>query len=215
MVIRGETNLIKVYDLTPIVDIESYDLSETKDIERFQEVVASYIDSGEAEAVDLPTELMGVLPDGAEIEIEDKTYTFEDIEYKNTSVDELISENFNEGDVLLLLQANGDGYFEYDENPDINDLKIGYTACDIDAPQEPIYDFFCDLMLPDMVLKGEEKLEIKASNFYPKDTMVGEVYIVREDGGKYLEKIAEIDMLHFGWDLFEDLIQVDYDDPIA
>ncbi|WP_457561565.1 hypothetical protein [Caminibacter pacificus] len=215
MVIRGETNLIKVYDLTPIVDIESYDLSETKDIERFQEVVASYIDSGEAEAVDLPTELMGVLPDGAEIEIEDKTYTFEDIEYKNTSVDELISENFNEGDVLLLLQANGDGYFEYDENPDINELKIGYTACDIDAPQEPIYDFFCDLMLPDMVLKGEEKLEIKASNFYPKDTMVGEVYIVREDGGKYLEKIAEIDMLHFGWDLFEDLIQVDYDDPIA
>jgi len=215
MVIRGETNLIKVYDLTPVIDLENYDLSESSDIQRLQETIGSYIDAGEAEAVSLPTNLVGVLPDSAEIEINDNVYTFEDVEYKNKSVDELISENFNEGDVILLLQGNGDGYFEYELNPDINDVKIGYTACDIEAPDEPIYDFFCDLMLPDLVEVNGEKLDIIASNFYPKDTLVAEVYVVREDNGKYLEKVAEVDILHEHWDLFEDIIQVDYDDPIA
>jgi len=215
MVIRGETNLIKVYDLTPVIDLENYDLSESSDIQRLQETIGSYIDAGEAEAVSLPTNLVGVLPDSAEIEINDNVYTFEDVEYKNKSVDELISENFNEGDVILLLQGNGDGYFEYELNPDINDVKIGYTACDIEAPDEPIYDFFCDLMLPDLVEVNGEKVDIIASNFYPKDTLVAEVYVVREDNGKYLEKVAEVDILHEHWDLFEDIIQVDYDDPIA
>ena len=46
--------------------------------------------------------------------------------------------------------------------------------------------------------------------------MIAEVYIVKNDGGSnYLEKICDIDLLHFGWDLFEDIIQVDYDEPIA
>jgi hypothetical protein len=214
MVLRGESNIIKVYDLTPLVDINEYDFSNSRDIERFQDVVASFLDAGEAEAVDLPTELIGVVPDSAEFEVGDKFLSFEDVEYINKSVDELISENFNEGDVLLLLQANGDGYFEYEENP--QNFRIGYTACDVDRPDAPVYEFFCDLMLPDLVKADDKKLEIVASNFYPKDTMIGEVYIVREEeGNKYLEKITDIDMLHFGWDLFEDIIQVDYDDPIA
>ena len=216
MIIRGDSNIIKVYDLTPLIDIESYDLSDSKDLENFQETVVSFIDSGEAEAVDLPEDLVGIVPDTAEIEINDNTYTFEDVEYINKSVDELISENFEEGDVLLLLQGNGDGYFEYEENPEIDDLKIGYTACDIDTPEEPIYDFFCDLILPKIVEIKGEKIEPIATNFYPKDTIIGEVYIVRkEDGNKYLEKVADIDVMHFHWDLFEDIIQVDYDDPIA
>ena len=215
MVIRGETNLIKVYDLTPVIDLENYDLSESSDIQRLQETVGSFLDAGEVEAVNLPTDLIGVIPDGAEIETNGNTYTFEDVEYINASVDSLISENFNEGDVLLLLQGNGEGYFEYEANPDINEVKIGYTACDVEAPDEPVYDFFCDLMLPDMVEINGEKAEIAASNFYPKDTMVAEVYVVRNDGGKYLEKVAEVDILHEHWDLFEDIIQVDYDDPIA
>ncbi|EDM23544.1 hypothetical protein [Caminibacter mediatlanticus] len=216
MIIRGESNIIKVYDLTPLIDIESYDLSDSKELENFQETVVSFIDSGEAEAVDLPEDLIGIVPDTAEIEINDNTYTFEDVEYINKSVDELISENFEEGDLLLLLQGNGDGYFEYEENPDINDLKIGYTACDIDTPEEPVYDFFCDLMLPKIVEVKNERIEIVATNFYPKNIIIGEVYIVRkEDGNKYLEKVADIDVMHFHWDLFEDIIQVDYDEPIA
>ena len=217
MIIRGEANIIKVYDLTPLVDLESYDLADAKDLENFQETVVSFVDSGEAEAVDLPEDLVGVVPDSAEIEINDNTYTFEDVEYINKSVDELISENFEEGDVLLLLQANGDGYFEYEENPNIEDVKIGYTACDIETPDEPVYDFFCDLMLPKIVEVNNERLEPIATNFYPKDTMVGEVYVVRvnEEGNKYLERVAEIDVMHFHWDLFEDIIQVDYDEPIA
>jgi hypothetical protein len=217
MIIRGDTNLIKVYDLTPVVDAESYDLNDSKEIEKFKESVVSFLDAGELEAVDLPDELVGVVPDGAEIEIEDKTYTFEDIEYINKTVDELISENFEEGDLILLVQASGEGYFEYEENPQIDKLKIGYTACDIDVPDEPIYDFFCDLMLPYYVFEDGKKLEAIANNFYPKDSITGEVYIVRvnEEGGKYLEKACDIDLLHFGWDLFEDIIQVDYDEPIA
>jgi len=215
MIIRGETNLIKVYDLTPVIDLESYDLSESSDIQRLQETVGSFIDAGEVEAVNLPTDLIGVIPDTAEIETNGETYTFEDVEYVNTTVDKLISENFNEGDVILLLQGNGDGYFEYEENPSIDEVKIGYTACDIQTPDEPVYDFFCDLMLPDLVKISENKAEIIASNFYPKDTVVGEIYVVREDNGKYLERIAEVDILHEHWDLFEDIIQVDYDDPIA
>jgi hypothetical protein len=217
MVIRGEANLIKVYDLTPLVDIESYDLSDAKELEKFQESVVSFIDSGEAEAVDLPEDLIGVVPDTAEIETNDGVYTFEDVEYINKSVDELISENFQEGDVLFLLQGNGDGYFEYEENPSIDKVRIGYTACDVNTPDEPVYDFFCDLMLPKIVEVDGERIECVASNFYPKDTMIGEVYVVRvdEEGAKYLERVAEIDVLHFQWDLFEDIIQVDYDEPIA
>jgi len=212
MVIRGETNILKVYDLTPFIDISAYDLANPKDIEALQDSAYSYIQSGEAEALEFETELIGVVPEGSEIEIDDKVYTFEDVTYINKSVDELISENLNEGDIIAILQANGDGYFEYEENPDINSLKIGYTACDIDTPEENIYQFFCDLMLPDLVEVDEEKLEIVAKNFYPKDTMVAEIYIVRSDGGnKYLEKITDLDVLHFGWDEFEDIIQVDYD----
>ncbi len=217
MVIRGDSKIIKVYDLTPLVDIENYDLADAKELEKFQETVVSFVDSGEAEAVDLPEDLVGIIPDTAEIEIGDETYTFEDVEYINKSVDELISENFEEGDVLFLLQGNGDGYFEYEENPNIDEIKVGYTACDIDTPEEPVYDFFCDLMLPKIVEVNGERLEPVATNFYPKDTMVAEVYVVRinEEGAKYLERVAEIDVLHFHWDLFEDIIQVDYDEPIA
>ena len=217
MVIRGEANIIKAYDLTPLVDANGYDLDNLKEIEEFKEVVASYIDAGEAEAINFETDLIGTVPDTTEIEIEDNVYTFEDVEYINTSVDELISEQLDEGNVVCLIQANGDGYFEYEENPDINELQIGYTACDVDTPDEPIYEFFCDLLLPDLVLASGEKLEMVAKNFYPKDTMIAEVYIVRvnEEGNKYLERVCEIDLLHYHWDLFEDLIQVDYDEPIA
>ena len=218
MVIRGESNIIKVYDLTPLVDIESYDFADGKELERFQETVVSFVDSGEAEAVDLPEDLIGIVPDTAEIEIGDEVYTFEDVEYINKTVDELITEHFEEGDALLLLQGNGDGYFEYEENPsNIDDMRIGYTACDVKTPDENVYKFFCDLMLPKIVEVKGERLEPVATNFYPKDTMVAEVYVVRinEEGDKYLERVAEIDYLHFHWDLFEDIIQVDYDEPIA
>ncbi len=214
MVIRGESNLVKVYDLTSLIDIENYDLADAKDLEVLQDNVVSLIDSKEAESANLNEELIGVIPDSAEIEINDETYTFEDVEYINKSVAELISENFEEGSLLFLLQANGEGYFEYEENPSIDEVKIGYSACDIDDVEGKIYDFFCDLMLPKIVEVNDERLECVASNFYPKDTMIGELYIVREDGGRYLEKITEIDVMHFGWDLFEDLIRVDYD-PIA
>jgi len=209
MVIRGESNIIKVYDLTPVIDLDSYDLTDSRELERFQDTVVSYLDAGEVEAIEMPTDLIGVIPDGAEIEINENTYTFEDVTYKNRSVDELITEKFNDGDVILLLQANGDGYFEYEVNPDINDLQIGYTACDVEVPDEPVYDFFCDLMLPDDLYVKGEKAEVTASNFYPKDTMVAEVYTVKDS---HLEKIIEIDVMHFGWDLFEDIIQVDYDE---
>ena len=216
MVIRGETNIIKAYDLTPLVDVSEYDLNDAKDIENFQNAVASYIDNGEAEALSFETELIGTVPENTEIEIEDETYFFEDVEYINKSVDNLIAEQLNENDILCLVQASGDGYFEYEENPNINDLKIGYTACDVDTPDEPIYNFFCDLLLPDLVKVNDNKLEVIAKNFYPKDTMIAEVYIVRsKNRKKYLERICEIDMLHFGWDLLEDIIQVDYDEPIA
>jgi len=215
MVIRGDTNIIKAYDLTPVVNLDEYNFDEISDIERFKEVVGSYIDAGELEAINLPTDLIGVVPDSADIEISDKYYTFEDVEYINKSVDELISEHLNTGDVILLFQANGDGYFEYEENPDIDELKIGYTACDIETPDENIYNFFCDLMLVDLVEVNGEKLPRVASNFYPKDKVVAEVYVVREGDGKYLERVAEIDVLHEHWDLFEDIIQVDYDEPIA
>jgi len=216
MVIRGETNIIKVYDLTAFVDTNSYDLDNLKEIEKFQEAVASYIDSGEVEALSFETELIGTVPENTEIEIGDDTYFFEDIEYINKSANELITEKLNEGDVVCLVQASGDGYFEYEENPDINELKIAYTACDVDTPDEPIYDFFCDLLLPDLVKANDKKLELIAKNFYPKNTIIGEVYIVRNDNGnKYLERVCEIDLLHEGWDLFEDIIQVDYDKPIA
>ena len=209
MVIRGETNIIKAYDLTPLVDLSEYDLANTKDLERLQESVASFIDSGEAEAISFETELIGTVPENTEIEIKDDTYFFEDVEYINKSVDNLIAEQLKEGDIICLVQASGDGYFEYEENPDIKDLKIGYTACDVETPEEPIYDFFCDLLLPDLVKNKDKKIEVIAKNFYPKNTMIGEVYVVRNDGKKYLEKVCEIDLLHFGWDLLEDIIQIE------
>jgi len=216
MVIRGETNIIKVYDLTDFVDVNNYDLDNLKEIEEFKEAVTSYIDSGEVEALSFETDLIGTVPENTEIEIGDETYFFEDVEYINKSVDELISEKLEEGNVVCLIQASGDGYFEYDENPDIKKLKIGYTACDINTPDEPVYDFFCDLLLPDLIKIDDSKLEVIAKNFYPKDTMIGEVYIVKsKNGNKYLERVCEIDLLHEGWDLFEDIIQVDYDEPIA
>ncbi len=211
MIIRGETNILKIYDLSYLVDKNEYDFSSQKDIEQFAADAASYIDSGEAEAVDTPQSLVGVIPDDAEININEKSYTFEDVTYKNESVDALISDNFSEGDVIALFQAKGDGYFEYGENPDINTLRIGYTACDMEAPDEEIYDFFCDLMLPFDVEAEGEKLEVTASNFYPKDTVKAEIYTVKNEGGKYLQKLCEIDILHENWDIFEDIIQVDYD----
>ncbi len=216
MIIRGETNIIKVYDLTPLIAKDDYDLDNLKEIEKFQDTVLSYIDSGEAEALSFETELIGTVPENTEIEIGDETYFFEDIQYINKNVDNLITNSLNEGDVVCLMQASGDGYFEYEENPDINQFKIGYTACDINTPDEPVYDFFCDLLLPDLVKVNDKKLEVIAKNFYPKDTIIAEVYVVKsEKNKKYLQKICEIDVLHFGWDLFEDIIQVDYDDPIA
>jgi len=215
MVIRGESNIIKIYDLTAFVDDKNYDLDNLKEIEEFKEAVVSYIESGEVEALNFEIDLIGTVPENTEIEIEDETYFFEDVEYINKSVDELISEKLNEGDVICLIQASGDGYFEYEANPDINELKIGYTACDMNTPDEPIYDFFCDLLLPDLVKVNDNKLEPVAKNFYPKNAIIGEVYIVRNNNGKYLERICEIDLLHEGWDIFEDIIQIDYDEPIA
>lgn len=212
MVIRGETNIIKAYDLTPLVDLSEYDLANSEDLEKLQESVASFIDSGEADALSFETELIGTVPENTEIEIGDETYFFEDVEYINKSVNNLIAEQLNEGDVVCLVQASGDGYFEYEENPDIKNLKIGYIACDVDTPEEPIYEFFCDLLLPDLVKENNKKLEVIAKNFYPKNAMIGEVYVVRKDTEKYLEKICEVDLLHFGWDLLEDIIQVEYND---
>jgi len=216
MVIRGETNILKIYDLTAFVDTNEYDLANPKDIEAFKDSVYSYIQSGEAEALEFETELIGLVPEESEIEIDDKVYTFEDVTYINKSVDELISEKLNEGDIVAILQASGDGYFEYEQNPSINELQIGYIACDINTPQESIYDFFCDLLLPDLLKVNNEKLEIVAKNFYPKDRVIAEIYRVKSKNGvKYLEKITELDILHFGWDEFEDIIQVDYDDTTA
>ena len=211
MIIRGESLILKVYDLTPLIDISNYALDNSKDIEDFKNSVESFLEAGEAEALSFETELIGTVPENTEIEIGDETYFFEDVEYINKSVDELISEQLKEGDIIAILQAKGDGYFEYEENPKIEELNIGYTACDIETPQEPIYDFFCDLLLPDFVKISDKKLEIISKNFYPKDAVIAEVYVVKKDGKKYLEKICDIDILHFQWDEFEDIIQVEYD----
>ena len=216
MIIRGETNIIKVYDLTPLIARENYDLDNLNDIEEFKDLVVNFLDNGEADAISFEAELIGTVPENTEIEIGDNTFFFDDISYINKSVDNLITENLNEDNVICILQASGDGYFEYEENPAINDLKIGYTACDLETPDESIYDFFCDLLLPDLVKIKDNKLEIVSKNFYPKNAIIGEGYIVKnEKGNKYLEKVCEIDVLHFDWDLFEDIIQVDYDEPIA
>jgi hypothetical protein len=215
MVIRGETNIIKVYDYTYLINLDEYDLSDFKEIERLNETVVSFLDAGEAESLSLNTELMGIIPDTAEIEIEDNIYTAEDIDYSNKYLNQIVDENFKVGDVVLFLRANGDGYFEYEENPAVDELQIGYTACDVDAPDNEFYNFFCDLLLPYEVEIGGKKAEVVANIFYPKDEMMAELYIVKEeDGVKFLDKITEIDVMHFGWDLFEDLIQVDYDSSI-
>ena len=213
MIIRGDTNIIKVYDLTPVIDMENYDLDSEKDREKLKDSIMSYLDNQELEAINMPNALRGVIPEGMEIQIGDEIFTFEDVDYENFKVDEIISENFEENQTLLLLQANGEGYFEYENDYPKEELKFGYIACDIENPDEPIYDFFCDLILPDEIKRGEEKLEVVATNFYPKDTIVAEAYVVRKnEEGKYLEKICDIDVLHFGWDDFEDIIQVDYNE---
>jgi hypothetical protein len=213
MVIRGETNIIKVYDYTYLINLDEYDLSDFKEIERLNETVVSFLDAGEAESLTLNQELIGVIPDSVEIEIGDNVYSSEDVDYENILLSEIVDKNFKVGDTILLLRANGDGYFEYEENPSIDDLQIGYTACDIDTPDNEFYNFFCDLLLPYEVKIAQEKAEVIANNFYPKDEMMAELYVVKEEGGvKFLDKVTEIDVMHFGWDLFEDLIQIDYDE---
>ncbi len=212
MVIRGETNILKIYDLTALVDLNSYDLDNEKEIENFKNTVEGYIASGEAQALDFEVDLIGTVPENTEIEIGENTYFFEDVEYINKNIDELLHEKFNEGDIVCIFQASGDGYFEYEEEPDIKNLKIGYMACDVYTPKETVYEFFCDLLLPDMVKENNKKLEVTAKNFYPKDTIIAEVYVVKKDKAKYFEKICDIDILHFGWDEFEDIIQVEYND---
>jgi hypothetical protein len=213
MVIRGETNIMKVYDYSYLINLDEYDLTDSKELERLNETVVSFLDAGEAEALSLNEELIGIIPDDAEIEIDENIYTAEDVEYINRYVNDIVNENFKVGDVLLFLRGNGDGYFEYDINPKIDELKIGYTACDIEAPDNEFYNNFCDLLLPYAVEINGEKAEVVANNFYPKSEMMAELYVVKEeDGVKFLDKVTEIDVMHFDWDLFEDLIQVDYDE---
>jgi hypothetical protein len=211
MVIRGNTNIIKVYDYSYLINLDEYDLSDSKEIERLNDAVVSFLDSGEAEALSLNKELIGVSPDNAEIEIEENEYSAEDIEYINKNVNDIVNENFKVGDIILLIRANGDGYFEYDNNPKIDELKIGYIACDVEAPDNEFYNNFCDLLLPNCVEINGQKTEVVVNNFYPKSEIMAELYTVKEeDGVKFLDKVSEIDVMHFGWDLFEDLIQVEY-----
>ncbi|WP_096258920.1 hypothetical protein [Lebetimonas natsushimae] len=213
MVIRGNTNIVKVYDYSYLINLNEYDLSDSKDLERLNDAVVSFLDSGEAEALSLNEELVGVNPDGTEIEIENNVYTAEEVDYDNKNVNNIINENFKVGDVVLLLRANGEGYFEYEVNPKVDELKIGYTACDMEAPDNEFYNNFCDLLLPYSVTVNGEKIEITANNFYPKSEMTAELYVVKEEEGvKFLDKVSELDVMHFGWDLFEDIIQVDYDE---
>jgi hypothetical protein len=129
MIIRGDTNIIKIYDYSYLINLDDYDLDDSKEIERLKENVAAYLDSGEAEALSLNEDLTGINPEGIEIEIENKIFTAEDIDYINKDIDKIINENFKTGDIILLLKTNGDGYFEYEKNPDINEIKIGYSAC--------------------------------------------------------------------------------------
>jgi hypothetical protein len=213
MVIRGETNIMKVYDYSYLINLDEYDLTDSREIERLNETVVSFLDAGEAEALSLNEELIGVIPDDAEIEIGDNVYSSEDVEYINRYVNDIVNENFKVGDILLFLRGNGDGYFEYDENPSIDEVKVGYTACDIEAPDNEFYNNFCDLLLPYSMEINGQKAEVVANNFYPKSEMMAELYVVKEeDGVKFLDKVTEIDVMHFDWDLFEDLIQVDYDE---
>jgi hypothetical protein len=213
MVIRGETNIMKVYDYSYLINLDEYDLTDSREIERLNETVVSFLDAGEAEALSLNEELIGVIPDDAEIEIGDNVYSSEDVEYINRYVNDIVNKNFKVGDILLFLRGNGDGYFEYDENPSIDEVKVGYTACDIEAPDNEFYNNFCDLLLPYSMEINGQKAEVVANNFYPKSEMMAELYVVKEeDGVKFLDKVTEIDVMHFDWDLFEDLIQVDYDE---
>ena len=211
MVIRGDSNILKIYDLTDLIDSEEYDFNSLKDIEKFQDTVASYLDSGEAEALSFENELVGVVPEGSEIEIED-TYTFEDVTYKNRDINSMILDELNEGDTVAILNLSGEGYFEYEQNPDIKNLQIGYSACDVFDVEENAFNSFCDLMLPYDVSVNNEKLEVVATNFYPKDTIVAEIYTVKSEGErKYFQKLCDVDILHFNWDDLEDIIQVTYE----
>jgi len=208
MVIRGEANIIKIYDYSYLISLDEYDLTDSRDLERLKESVASFLESQEADALTLDTDLNGIIPDTAEIEIDDRVYGVGDIEYKNINLNDVVSENFKEGDLVLILSANGDGYFEYEENPNISELKIGYTACDIEGVDNNFYETFCDLILPNEVELNGEKLEVIASNFYPKSEMMATLYVVK---GGVLERVVDVDILHDGWDLIEDIIQVEYD----
>jgi hypothetical protein len=219
MIIRGDTNILKIYDYTYLINLDEYDLNDSKEIERLNEAVVSFLDSGEAETISLDEELIGINPDGVEIEIENNVYTAEDVEYINKNINDTINETFKVGDVILLLRAKGEGYFEYEQNPKIKELKIGYTACDIEAPENEFYNNFCDMLLPYFVKINNEKAEVIATNFYPKNEIMAELYVVKEEigvkrGVKFLDKITEIDVMHFNWDILEDIIQIDYDKSI-
>ena len=213
MVIKGDTNILKIYDLTDLIDLNEYDLDNLKEMDKFKDTVASYIDSGEADALSFEDELVGILPESCEIQIDNNTYSFEDINYKNRDINTIISEKLKENDVISILKTAGEGYFEYEQNPDIKNIQIGFSACDIYEPKENIFEFFCDLILPFDVNVNNKKIEVIASNFYPKDTVLAEVYTVKsEKGKKYLQRVCEIDILHFNWDEIEDIIQVSYDE---
>ena len=213
MVIKGDTNILKIYDLTDLIELDGYDLDNFQEIEKFQDTVASYIDSGEAETLSFENELVGVVPEGSEINIDENSYTFEDVTYKNRDINGLITEKLNENDIVAILNLAGDGYFEYEQNPKIDEIEIGYSACDIFDLEENAFNSFCDLMLPYDVSANGEKLEVVATNFYPKDTIVAEVYVIKsEEGKKYFQKVCDIDILHFNWDDLEDIIQVSYDE---
>ena len=212
MVIKGDTNILKVYDLSDLIDINEYDVNNLKEIEAFKESVAGFIDSGEAEALSFENELAGVVPEESEIQINGKTFTFEDVFYKNRDINGLILEQLNEGDVIAVLNLAGEGYFEYEQNPDIKNLQIGYSACDVFDIKENAFSGMCDLMLPYDVNVKDEKLEVTATNFYPKDTVKADIYIIKsEEERKYFQKICDIDILHFNWDDLEDIIQVTYE----
>jgi len=206
MVIRGETNIIKLYDYSYLINLNEYDLSDLKELERLKESVASFLESQEADAMSLEVDLNGVIPDTAQIEVDEKVYEVGDIEYKNINLNDVVANSFKEGDLVLLLSANGDGYFEYEENPNISELKICYTACDIEGVDNSFYENFCDLILPNEIEVNGKKLEVIASNFYPKSEMIATLYIVK---GGVLERVVDVDILHDGWDLIEDIIQVE------
>lgn len=210
--LRGDVNFLKMYGFKGLIDISEYDLSDSFDLEKFKQKVAELFDAGELEAINLPEELMGLILDSTEVEFENKSVDVESLELENVDINKLICDNFEVDDTFLLLKGSAEGYFEYDIEDNLDSLKIGYVACDVYLPQEPIYDFFCDLVLPNRLKIKDEIVEISAKNIYPKDELDAQVYkVVEGESGKYLEKIVDVELLRESWDSFEDLIQVDYD----